>query len=137
MEQQQTGNGEKRVNYNNEAVNGGDFFVLPQKLRGVRSVKGKKGRRATMKIVARPIDAVVLFTGKDTPRPYRFRYKEEGGDENEQVTVKIDRIFQTEKTNIAGAPAYVYRCQSELNGTMKLYELRYFIKECRWELYKI
>ena len=74
-----------------------------------------------MKIVAKPIDAVVYFTGKETPRPYRFRCCPENG---EAEAVKIDRIFQTERTNIAGAPAIVYRCPSQIGDTMKLYELR-------------
>lgn len=88
-----------------------------------------------MKIVALPIDAVVYFMGKEMPKPYRFRCREENGEE--AAPVKIDRIYDVEKTNIAGAPAFVYRCQSEIDGVMKLYELRYFVRECCWELYKI
>lgn len=89
-----------------------------------------------MKIVAQPIDAMVYFAEKGIPRPFRFRCRELG-QEPEAQAVTVGRIFETEQTNIAGAPAIVYRCQSEVEGIAKLYELRYFIRECRWELYKI
>lgn len=89
-----------------------------------------------MKIVAKPIDAVVLFEGEKIPRPHRFRCRWDGENE-EPATVKVDYIFETERVNLVGAPAILYRCQSQINGVMKPYELRYLVKECRWELYKI
>lgn len=86
-----------------------------------------------MKIVALPIEAIVSFTGQNKPRPHRFRYREDGG----WKTIHIDRILKTEERNIAGSPSFLYCCQSQIDGVMKLYELRYSIKECRWNLYKI
>ena len=88
-----------------------------------------------MKIVARPIDAAVLFRGKEPPLPRSFRFQEER--DGERITVRVEHVFDMEQTNVAGAPAFVYRCQSQIGEVMKPYELRYFVKECRWELYKI
>lgn len=87
-----------------------------------------------MKIIAEPIDALVLFRGKDIPKPYKFRYEEKNGTLRE---IRIDKILQTEEVKPAGIKALVYRCQSEVNGAALLYELKYLIGECRWELYKM
>ena len=87
-----------------------------------------------MKILAEPIDAIVMFKGKDVPRPYKFRYMDQGDMTRE---IKIDKIIQTEETKIAGIKTLLYRCQSEIGGMTILYELKYLINECRWELYKM
>lgn len=87
-----------------------------------------------MKILAEPIDAVVMFRGKENPRPYRFRYDDSDG--HSQV-IRIDKVLDVEETKIAGMRALVYRCQSEIKGSAVLYELKYRIADCRWELYKM
>ncbi|MGI6727878.1 MAG: hypothetical protein ACOX4P_04895 [Anaerovoracaceae bacterium] len=87
-----------------------------------------------MKILAEPIDTIVRFKGKDKPKPYKFRYSDQDAVNHE---IKIDKILKVEEIKIAGIKAYVYLCQSEIDGICKLYELKYFISECRWELYKI
>ena len=87
-----------------------------------------------MKILAEPIDAIVRFKNKDKPMPYKFRYKD-----REEVfhEVKIDKILMVEEMKMAGMRAFIYLCQSELEGMTKLYELKYLISDCRWELYKM
>lgn len=87
-----------------------------------------------MKIMSEPIDAIVKFKGKEKPVPYKFRYLDEEEVYNE---VKIDKIITVEETKIAGIRAYIYRCQSQVKGVEKVYEIKYIIGECRWELYKI
>lgn len=87
-----------------------------------------------MKILAEPIDTIVKFTGNEKPKPYKFRYCEEDGKYRE---VKVDRIIMCNETKLAGIRAFVYRCQSQVDGTEKLYELKYIVQDCRWELYKM
>jgi len=87
-----------------------------------------------MKILAEPIDAIVKFKGKDRPLPYKFRYSDKQSMTHE---IKIDKVILIEETKIAGIRAYVYRCQREIDGTCKIYELKYLISDCRWELYKM
>ncbi len=87
-----------------------------------------------MKILAEPIDALVMFRGRDTPRPYKFRYEDADSAIHE---IKIDKIIQVEQSKKAGIKALVYLCQSEINRQLVLYELKYLIEECRWELYKM
>ncbi|GAB1476139.1 hypothetical protein MASR2M70_09710 [Bacillota bacterium] len=87
-----------------------------------------------MKIIAEPIDALVMFRGRDNPRPYKFRYFDRDSLVHE---VKIDKVLQVDEIRTAGIKALVYRCQSEINGLQILYELKYRIEDCRWELYKM
>jgi len=87
-----------------------------------------------VKILAEPIDAVVRFKGKEKPIPYKFRYTDR---EEMSHEVKVERILMVEETKLAGIRAFIYRCQSEINGTLKLYELKYLVSDCRWELYKM
>ena len=87
-----------------------------------------------MKILAEPIDAVVRFKGKEKPIPYKFRY----ADKEEVVhEVRVDKILMSEETKLAGIRAYIYLCQSNIDGISRLYELKYLISDCRWELYKM
>lgn len=86
-----------------------------------------------MKILANPIDAIVTFSKGKKPMPYKFRYEENG----ELQTVKIDNIVDIQEQKIAGISSLVYLCQSVINNVEKRYELKYVIKECRWELYKM
>lgn len=87
-----------------------------------------------MKILAEPIDAVVKFKGREKPIPYKFRYS----DKEETIhEVKVDKILMSEETKLAGIRAYIYLCQSSIDGITKLYELKYLINDCRWELYKM
>lgn len=87
-----------------------------------------------MKIIAEPIDALVMFRGNGVPRPYKFRYEDENSLAHE---IKIDKVIQVDQTKKAGIKALVYRCQSEIGNQLMVYELKYLIEECRWELYKM
>ena len=87
-----------------------------------------------MKICSKPIDAFVKFKGVEKPSPYKFRYLDEDEVYHE---IKIDKVITIEETKIAGINSYVYRCQSQIKGIEKLYEIKYIIGECRWELYKM
>jgi len=87
-----------------------------------------------MKILAAPIEAAVWFKLKEKPQPVKFRFEDGDGVIRE---IKIDRVQQVEEIKTAGVKAFVYRCQSQMNGVEKIYELKYIVNECRWELYKM
>jgi hypothetical protein len=87
-----------------------------------------------VKILSEPIDVIVKFKGKEKPVPYKFRYL---GEEEAYHEIKIDKVITIEETKIAGIKSYIYRCQSQMKGMEKIYEIKYIIGECRWELYKI
>jgi hypothetical protein len=87
-----------------------------------------------VKILAEPIDAVVTFKGQEKPIPKRFRYIDRSGRFQE---IRVDRILVCTETKVAGIRAFVYRCQSTIRGEEKLYELKFLVQDCRWELYKM
>ncbi len=87
-----------------------------------------------MKLVSKPIDAVVVFSGTKKPVPYRFKYVEQDGSRTE---VRVDKIISSEETRPAGRRTYVYECQSLIRGVERRYQLKYVLEEARWELYKI
>ncbi|MEE0515714.1 MAG: hypothetical protein UC961_08690 [Emergencia sp.] len=87
-----------------------------------------------MKIVAKPVDAVAVFTAGEPPRPCKFRFYQASG---ERIEVEVGRIHSIERSRLAGIDALVYTCQSAVGCKEKLYQLKYIIGEYRWELYKI
>lgn len=87
-----------------------------------------------MKILAEPIEAAVWFKSKEKPHPVKFRYCDREGLTRR---VNVDKVISVEEVKMAGIRAFVYRCQSEIDGTMKVYELKYLVSDCRWELYKM
>ena len=87
-----------------------------------------------MKLLMKPIDAIVVFKGSGKPLPYKFRYTDTEGVSRE---VYVKRILTAAEEKFAGIPVYVYDCQSDIGGAEKRYQLKYFIPECRWELFKL
>ncbi|MGI6730816.1 MAG: hypothetical protein ACOX5F_02825 [Anaerovoracaceae bacterium] len=87
-----------------------------------------------MKILAAPIETAVWFKLKEKPYPIKFRYSDREGLVHK---VNVGKIISIDETKRAGIRAYIYRCQSEIDGIMKAYELKYLIDDCRWELYKM
>ena len=87
-----------------------------------------------MKLLAKPVDAMVLFNSDGrNPRPYKFKI-EEGG---ELITIKVDQVIRSEKTKVCGAENILYQCQSTINGREKRFELKYYCSRNEWQLYKM
>ena len=87
-----------------------------------------------MKVVAKPIDMVAWFDKKGVPNPVRFKVDGEGG---ESIVIKIDKIITRDKEKLAGNPMLIFNCQGCVNGTQKLFEIKYELSTCKWILYKI
>lgn len=94
-----------------------------------------------MKIVAEPVDMIAKFASGDKkrgasekPLPCKFRYTDLAGIARE---IHVDRIISSDLEVSGGVRAYIYRCQSVVENMEKIYELKYIIGDCRWELYKI
>ncbi len=87
-----------------------------------------------MKLLAKPIDAVVIFVDREQPRPFKFRYTDEEGAAHE---MKIDKVLSVREHELPGAKSLVFECQSRLGLDDLRYELRYSLDTCRWLLYKM
>jgi hypothetical protein len=84
--------------------------------------------------IARSIDMVAWFDKNGVPNPIRFRLDGEAG---ESITIKIDQIITRDKEKLAGNPILIFNCQDCVNGTQKLFEIKYELRTCKWILYKI
>ncbi len=87
-----------------------------------------------MKVVAKPIAMVCWFEKTGVPHPVRFKVAED--DESEKV-IKIDKVITVDKEKLAGNPMLVFTCESEINGHLKPYEIKYEINTMKWILFKI
>ena len=87
-----------------------------------------------MKVVSKTIDAIVVFRGREKPLPYKFRYTDNDGN---CMDVRVGQILIAEKQKIAGQPMFIYDCQSDIKGIPRRYQIKYYVDDQRWELYKI
>ncbi len=89
-----------------------------------------------MKLRNLPIDVIARFRvkGPEIPDPYKFRYKDEHGN---AYDVRVERIYHIKDHHFGGKRFFIYRCVSHIAGEERMYELRYLVDECKWELYKM
>lgn len=88
-----------------------------------------------MKIVAMPIKTIVVFEYDDRPpMPYKFKLRQDSGEE---MIVVVDKVITTYKSKTAGIESIIYECQSIIGGIERRYELKYIIPKCMWQLYKL
>lgn len=87
-----------------------------------------------MKIIAKPVDMVCWFEKTGVPHPVRFKVTDE--DESETI-IRIDKVVTVDKEKIVGNDMLVFKCQSVINNTQKIFELKYELRTCRWILFKM
>lgn len=86
-----------------------------------------------MKVLMRPVEMVARFSQDGTPRPVKYQVTFEG----EPVVIQVDQILFKAEEKLAGNRMLVFRCQSLINGLLKIFELKYELNTCRWFLYKM
>ena len=77
---------------------------------------------------------IAWFAENGMLTPVKFQIKGEG---NEAVTIRIGRISERNEEKLAGNRMMIFRCQSEIDGMEKVYELKYEVGTCKWYLYKM
>jgi len=82
-----------------------------------------------MKVVAKPVDMVVVFSADGTPTPIRFRC--------DNKVVKILRVITRNTEKLAGNQMQVIDCVGALNGQEKPLQLKFENRTCKWILFKI
>ena len=87
-----------------------------------------------MKVLEREVDVLsVCYIGKPPqPRKFKIRYRD-----GRHRTVTVDQIKRVDSVTPAGHPNFVYFCYSEVDDRILDYELRYFVREMKWELYRV
>ncbi|MDS1029955.1 hypothetical protein RDV78_05520 [Bacillota bacterium LX-D] len=87
-----------------------------------------------MKVVMRPIEMLAWFTEEGILKPLKCKFILK---DKSVCIVKIDKIITRTEEKLAGNKMIIYRCQSEFNGIMRTFELKYENSTCKWFLYKI
>ena len=83
-----------------------------------------------------PIEMIAWFTLEGTPNPIRYKMNSDNANAS-HVVVKVDRVVTRSEEKLAGNRMFIFRCQSEINGILKLFELKYELNTCKWYLYKM
>lgn len=87
-----------------------------------------------MKVLMQPIEMIAWFKEDNYPIPLRYRITSE---DMSNVVIKVDRILFKEEEKLAGNRMILYRCESIVNQTQRIFELKYEISTCKWYLYKM
>lgn len=77
---------------------------------------------------------IAWFTEDGIPIPIKFRIKD-----NKELwkIITVENILRRETKKLTGNKMIVFTCQSLINGTEKLYEIKYALDTCKWLLFKI
>lgn len=84
--------------------------------------------------MGKPIEVISYTDDKGDIRPLRFRLKIE--DDTVKV-IKVDKVIVKETEKLAGNIMFIFKCQSLIDNVLKLFEIKYDLKTCKWMLYKI
>lgn len=87
-----------------------------------------------MKVYMKKIKMIAWFNENGVLTPIKFQIK---GDSEEVVTIKVGRISERGEEKLAGNRMLIYRCQSEIDGIERVFELKYEVGTCKWYLYKM
>lgn len=81
-----------------------------------------------MKIIAAPIEMIAKFKPDGSVAPARFAY-----DGN---VIDVEQIISVAEEKLAGNRMKVFACQSEFDGELKKFELKYELQIMKWILWK-
>ena len=87
-----------------------------------------------MKIYMHPIESIAWFTKEGIPHPLKYRILTE---DKTYKTIKVNHVLFRSEEKIAGNRMLLFRCQGEVNGILKIFELKYELSTCKWYLFKI
>ena len=81
--------------------------------------------------ILKDIDVIAAFDLDGNKKPLKFKLI---GDQEENIIVDVKRILQKDTRKSLGEYIDIFRCQSEINGYIKQYELQFYRNNCRWKL---
>lgn len=69
-----------------------------------------------MKVYMRPVEMIACFS-TDKPRSIKFKLRDRA--------ITMEQVISFSKEKLAGSRMIVYKCQSEMNGELKPFELKF------------
>ncbi len=82
-----------------------------------------------MKILSTPITVLAHFDNDGTPHPIHFKLADK--------EIKIEQVVSVTEEKQAGNKMMVFRCQSEIGGELKPFEIKFELGTCKWYLWKM
>jgi len=70
-----------------------------------------------MRVIMKPIVMIAWFSQDGTPHPVRFRI--------DVQVIKVEQVPSKSEEKLAGNRMLIYRCQSEINGELRPFELKF------------
>lgn len=86
-------------------------------------------------IIAMPIEVGVVCKKKERPVPMKFKYAPTPDDP--VMVINVDKVLSVEEIRDVGSKAYLYKCQSYINGILKVYDLKFIIDRYEWQLFRM
>lgn len=82
-----------------------------------------------MKVLMHPIEMVAKFDLHGNPSPARFAYQGQ--------VIDVQQIVEVTEEKLAGNRMFVFSCQSEIDGELTQYEIKFELATCKWFLAKM
>jgi len=82
-----------------------------------------------MKILHTPITVLAHFEQNGTPHPLFLTLADK--------ELKIEHVVSVAEEKLAGNKILCFRCQSEIGGELKPFEIRFELGTCKWFLWKM
>ena len=86
-----------------------------------------------MKLLMKAVEMIARFSLDCTPQPVKYKVI----FRQEPIVVRVDQILFKTTEDLISNRAIIFRCQSEINGVLKMYEIKYELGTCRWLLWKM
>ena len=87
-----------------------------------------------MKVVAKPIEVVSYTDNKGDVKPLRIRIQ---NDDETLNVIRVDKVITKQTEKLAGNYMLVFKCESLIDNTSRLFEIKYELQTCKWILFKI
>ena len=81
-----------------------------------------------MKTQMTPIEVLAHFEN-GRPHPIRFKLTDK--------EIKIEQVVSVTEEKLAGNKMLCFRCQSEIKGELRPFEIKFELGTCKWFLWKI
>jgi len=82
-----------------------------------------------MEIVSTPITILAHFDLNGTPHPLRFKLADREH--------KVEQVVAVTEERLAGNKMLCFKCQSEIDGELKPFEIKFEKSTCKWFLWKM
>jgi len=87
-----------------------------------------------VKVISKSIEVICWFDKSGKAHPLRFKIENEDGA---YKVIKIEKVVDTKLERLCGNNAKVFTCQSNIDGVMKIYEIKFILETSQWMLFKI